>query len=422
MRYGERMGMRLRLATTTTALALAACAGAPPRATPLARPAAPPPAVASAAPTVAIAPEPVDPPDLLGQVARLRGLTPKRAVDVRYLDDAAFDAQYAVSVPVADDVRHRIVATWTAFGFIGGGTEADPGRTRTTAFSGFYDPKLGQVFLRDRADRDSLKSLTVHELTHALQDQTFGLASFSQDGDDDAMLARKATFEGDATLVAEIYGAKEAKDDPEVSILRASGRATTLPEDEVVKWIGADLTLIERPAIAWRPLVFAYYGGMSFLSAVQPPYDFHVVDAVYRDPPTTTEQVMHPEKYRAHEARLPLEAKSAPAGTTVVAEGTLGEYRAFLFLLRCVPRDVAARAAAGWGNDHYVVASSTKDKLSLTWTTRWDTEADAQEFEHALATAAKCYPAAATSGLRIASDDAIARDGDRVTYVRGVKR
>lgn len=416
------MTMGLRFATTTALVFAAACGGAGAHVHSNARPLAPTAPPASAPATASATPTPAEPTDLLSQVARLRGLAAKRAVDVTYLDDAAFDAQYTVSVPVADDVRRRIVATWTAFGFVAGGSEADPGRTRTTAFSGFYDPKLGHVFLRDRIDRDALTPLLVHELTHALQDQTFGLATFAQSDDDDGMLARKATFEGDATLVAEVYGAKEAKEDLGVSILRASARASTLPEEDVVKWIGADPTLLERPAIAWRPLVFAYYGGMSFLSTVQPPYDFHVVDDVFRDPPTTTEQVLHPEKYRTREPRLPLDAMGAPPGATVLAEGTLGEYRTFLFLLRCVPRDVSARAAAGWGNDHYVVTAASKDTVSLTWTTRWDTEADAQDFERTLGLAARCYPAPSTTGLRIATDDAIARDGDRVTYVRGIKR
>jgi hypothetical protein len=355
-----------------------------------------------------------------------------RDVPLTYLDDAAFDAQYAASVPVAEDVRRRITSGWIAFGFVAGGDGGFGATSRTTAFSGFYDPALGRVFLRAKRpasafagdagppdERDDA-ALVVHELTHALQDQAFGLPKFAQADDDDAMLARKATYEGDATMVAEVFGATQANESLGDAILRASERARTLPEEDVVKWIGADGSLVERPAIGWRPLVFAYYGGLSFLSGVRPPYDFRAIDGVFRDPPTTTEQVLHPEKYVAREARLPLADPPAPAGSTWTTTGTLGEYRTRLLLARCAPRDVAARAAAGWGADRYAVGALPGDKLALAWITRWDTPADAEEFERALATTSRCFPSPPRSGVHIGTEDGIARVGDRVAYVRGV--
>ncbi len=368
--------------------------------------------------------------------SRIRGLPVQRKVALTYLDDDAFDARYAASVPVADDVRRRITSGWIAFGFVAGGDGGFGAAARTTAFSGFYDPTLGQVFLRKkrpasafagpddagvgpRGERDDA-ALVVHELTHALQDQAFGLPAFARADDEDGMLARKATYEGDATMVAEVFGATQAKESAGDAILRASDRARTLPEEDVVKWIGADASLTERPAIGWRPLVFAYYGGLSFLSAVKPPYDFRASDAVFRDPPTTTEQVMHPEKYAAREPRLALADPAPPAGATWSTTGTLGEYRTFLLLARCATRDVAARAAAGWGSDRFAIGALAGDKLGLQWLTRWDSTADAEEFERALVTAARCFPAPARVGTHIGTEDGIARVGDRVAYVRGI--
>jgi hypothetical protein len=119
---------------------------------------------------------------------------------------------------------------------------------------------------------------------------------------------------------------------------------------------------------------------------------------------------------------MPLDPPDAEEAT-VVARGSLGEYRIGLMLQHCGPqmRTIARNAAAGWGNDHYVVASDPRtQRASLQWVTRWDTVADAQAFHLALHKAARCYPKAASVGLHIREETGIAIAGDRVSYVRGV--
>jgi hypothetical protein len=356
---------------------------------------------------------------LLERVSKIRGLVPKAPVSVETLTDEAFNARYAASVPVADELRRRTLMMWVAFGFVPGGSDAYTASGRKTSFAGFYDTQTKRIVLRDRnVSTASNEALLVHELTHALQDQYFALDHFSQSEDsanEDAMLARKAVYEGDATLVAEIFGAKQANEEQAHSVATAAERARTLPEEDVVKWIGAEARLLERPSIAWKPLVFSYYTGLAFLADLQTPFDFRTIDAVYQVPPISTEQVLHPEKYRAHEPPLAIEMPDE--------SGTLGEYRIALFLERCLSREQAQKAAAGWGNDKYIVTALPKDRVALRWLTRWDTEADAREFHKALKEVSTCYPElnadASKRGLHISTESRLQLEGDRVTYMRG---
>jgi hypothetical protein len=381
-----------------------------------------PPAVPEPGPELRVQAAPTD-ISLLERVSKIRGLVPKSPVGIVTLEDEPFDARYAASVPVADDLRLRTLMMWVAFGFVPGGSDAYTSTGRKTSFAGFYDPQEKRIFLRNRnVSTVSNEALLVHELTHALQDQYFALDHFSHNEDstnEDAMLARKAVYEGDATLVAEIFGAQRANEEHAVAISTAAERARTLPEEDVVKWIGAEARLLERPAIAWKPLVFSYYTGLAFLASLRTPFDFRAIDAVYQTPPISTEQVLHPEKYRTHEQPLALEMPEA-AG---VPQGTLGEYRIALFLERCLSREQAQKAAAGWGNDKYIVTTLPNDRVALRWVTRWDTEADAREFHKALKEVSTCYPAlnvgATKRGLHIRAESKIMLEGDRVTYLRG---
>jgi hypothetical protein len=354
------------------------------------------------------------------QVASIRGLVPKRAVEIETLDDDAFERRYAESVPVPAALRARALATWTAFGFIPGGSDAYA--TRKTAFAGFYDPPSQKIVIRQAQGHFNEPALLVHEMAHALQDQYFGIDRFARiEDNEDAMLARKAVLEGDATLVAEAWAAEAAGERGTDAIARAAERVGGLPEQEIVQWVGAESRLLARPAIAWKPLVFAYYTGLQFLASLRSPFQFATVNKAFEAPPSTTEQVLHPGAYSAHEAPLALDQPAAEE-STVLARGSLGEYRISLMLQHCGPtaREVARAAAAGWGNDHYVVTALPKERAALQWVTRWDTPEDAEAFHRALNDAVRCYPKAASSGLHVETEIGLAIVGDRVSYVRGM--
>jgi hypothetical protein len=87
----------------------------------------------------------------------------------------------------------------------------------------------------------------------------------------------------------------------------------------------------------------------------------------------------------------------APEGEGRVAvETPLGELGVFLVLVaRGAATDAARAAAAGWGGDRVALVSHGTQGEALVWTTAWDTEADALEFEAALKAA---FPREAAEG------------------------
>ncbi|MEJ2564035.1 MAG: hypothetical protein P8Z42_15340, partial [Anaerolineales bacterium] len=117
------------------------------------------------------------------------------------------------------------------------------------------------------------------------------------------------------------------------------------------------------------------------------------VDAVYQDPPSSTEQILHPERYPNDDPVkliVPEALGVLDSGWRLVDEDTLGEWYTQLVLNEYIPKAEAVSAAAGWGGDVYRVYhndSSGEDVLLLV--AQWDTIKDVQEFSTTFVTYAE---------------------------------
>jgi len=208
-----------------------------------------------------------------------------------------------------------------------------------------------------------------HELTHALQDQHFGLEPpLAAIGNQDARLAHVALVEGDATLVGFELGV---------------GGLVAEPEDFVdfVRKHAPDMG--ERvPTFMQERFKFPYLDGSNFVLALKKPGGWEAVNRAYQNPPRSTEEILHPEKYKRGDdpPRLPDLSDLTVAGYRPVYRDTLGEF-GIRTLLMGVDLKKAARRAAGWGGDRAVVFERQDGgDLLLVWVTDWDTPADAAEF------------------------------------------
>jgi hypothetical protein len=291
----------------------------------------------------------------------------------------------------------------------------------TSETAGFYDPKRHYLVLVQRAGQalaaglpdDAAKradeAVLVHELTHAIQDQHFNLETFSSGRPlDDAEAAKGALMEGDATLVMMDFFAQARVED--VSGFQGSLSSMLGDPRELMDTSGVPGTAELAAAPAWfqDTLLFSYFQGFQFcLSARQAGGQALLDKAFSTDPPRSTEQILHPEKW--HTKRDDPVAIAWPdlplSGWARVSEGQLGEL-SVRTLLRDVAKqkaDRAAEAAAGWGGDHFVVYEKEGRRL-LVWITEWDTDADAKELQSAL------------RGLR---DWTVQRSARRVVVTRG---
>jgi hypothetical protein len=158
--------------------------------------------------------------------------------------------------------------------------------------AGYYDPADLTIYLISGSDSLSAtdESIYAHEFTHLLQDQHFDLEAFLPDDEEwqiehpDETLARIALVEGDATMTQTIYIWRNMPAD-RIGTLMEEAQELDLP------------VLDSAPEVITRDLLFPYLEGLAFVQALYASGGYAAVDAAYSDPPTSTEQILHPEQY-----------------------------------------------------------------------------------------------------------------------------
>jgi hypothetical protein len=283
-------------------------------------------------------------------------------------------------------------------------------RVLTEQVAGYYDPKTGEFHLADWIDLDGQRPVMAHELTHALQDQHFNLRRFDHwpKGDSDAELAAHALIEGDATLAMALYVANNPL--RALAFLKSLG-ATGMASPELDK----------APRALRETLLFTYQEGMNWTRNLYKQGGWERVSKAFTELPQSTEQIMHPEKYYAHEApvkvRLPditgllndsarVAMRSVPPASAGGSSSQVGwrkldydvegEWGFYLILNEFLKSPAESRrAAAGWGGDRFAVYEGPKGEVLFASLSTWDTENDAREFFDAYAKRTELrYPAA----------------------------
>jgi hypothetical protein len=261
-------------------------------------------------------------------------------------------------------------------------------RLLTEQVAGYYEPKTRQFYLADWIDVDGQKPIMAHELTHALQDQHFNLRRFDHwpKGDADAELAAHALIEGDATLAMAMYVAGNPF--RALAFLKSMG-ATGIATEELDK----------APRALRETLLFPYQEGMSWTRALYKQGGWAEVSKAFTTLPQSTEQVLHPDKYFAHEAPVKITltditnllnesappaaaaGSNPPAGWKLLASDVNGEWGFYLILDEYLksPAD-SRRAAGGWGGDRTALYENGKGDVLYISLSSWDSEADAREF------------------------------------------
>ena len=251
--------------------------------------------------------------------------------------------------------------------------------------AGFYDDEEKKMYVVSRSGEigPSEKITYAHEYTHALQDQHFPVFDEFKGVLDqsDRTTARTAIFEGDATLLMTLWALQNFTPEELATI------ATVDPEQQAA--------LDKMPKILSDSLLFPYSTGALFVQQAQMAGGWDAVNKFYTRMPTSTEQVMHADKYAADEkpiaVKLPATlAKDLGEGWTVPLQDTFGEFQMGEWLkLNGVPDAEAADAAAGWGGDRLAVVNGPDGAWAVVMHTVWDTKADAAAFETAATTAIK---------------------------------
>jgi hypothetical protein len=266
----------------------------------------------------------------------------------------------------------------------------------------YYDPKTKTMYLIEEPeakkaqpptflerlfgktqgfDKDENKTVIAHEMTHALADQHFDLDGLHADAkdDDDRSMAASALIEGEATLAMMGVGMDDWEG-TEIVKIPADGldRGVSLMSS-FLPMLGGGKSLRDAPPVIAESMMFPYLRGMVFCAYLANEGGWAAVDEAYRNPPLSTEQILHPAKFRK-DVDLPtavdLGELKPGEGWKELGRNVLGEMQTAVMLRK----QRGAAAAAGWDGDRYAVFEGTGGKLGLVWFSTWDSEDDAREF------------------------------------------
>jgi hypothetical protein len=266
----------------------------------------------------------------------------------------------------------------------------------------FYDPKTKTMHLieetkkdrkkptgllerifgkKDDFDKDENKTVIAHELTHALADQHYNLDAMDKavKGDDDRALALSALIEGEATLA--MFGAgMDDWEGTEIVKMPAETLEWTLNlMSAFMPFLGSGQALKNAPAIISESMIFPYFKGMVFCAKLTNKGGWNAIDDAYQAPPLSTEQILHPEKYRG-DPDLPMSIDlgilKPGAGWKEAGRNVLGEMQLGVML----KKHGGKTAAPGWDGDRYAVFEGPMGRLGLVWLSTWDSADDAREF------------------------------------------
>jgi hypothetical protein len=254
------------------------------------------------------------------------------------------------------------------------------GEALSQEVAGYYVPRTGTLALVRGAGLDGLLAevALAHELTHALEDQQFGLEAQENLFQSDRQVADVALREGTATVAMVDY----------VAVSRGlgdalAGEARSTALDQI-----GEVALPESsglPRYVRESVVFPYAAGARFVDRLEGREGWEGVNRAFdEDPPVSTEQIIHPRKYETKErpirVRLRGVSSELPEGAELLARGDLGEFDTAQLLHEANGRRRADEAAAGWGGSAFEMWRLPDGGEVLVAAWAWDSVRDAREF------------------------------------------
>ncbi|PKO06393.1 MAG: hypothetical protein CVU41_06635 [Chloroflexi bacterium HGW-Chloroflexi-3] len=250
--------------------------------------------------------------------------------------------------------------------------------------AGFYDDETKEMVVVQGEKFAGPERMTyAHEYTHALQDAQYNL----KDGlkldsdycelDSEYCAAVTALVEGDASFTETQW---------------FLDHSSLKDKQEVLQYYQEYSSPIfdNTPVFLQEDLIFPYVKGIAFVTELYEEGGYAAIDNAFLNPPVSTEQIMHPERYpEDHPIRIELEDFTSLLGDgwEEIDRNTLGEWYTYLMLGKPLSSDwaheeeMALSAAEGWGGDQYLVYHHFEnDEDVLILLSEWDTQTDADEY------------------------------------------
>ncbi len=312
-----------------------------------------------------------------------RGLKFKEPVTVTVLAPKEFGELLLDKFDEEKDKAVRETAIYVAFGMMPPGidVEATMKQLLTQSVLGFYDPRSKELVVQGVEVNELTRTVIVHELDHALQDQHFDLDRPEYDDrKDEIAFGLSAVAEGDARRIEKLWRDQLPED-----------RRQQLDVDENESAAAVDLGGV--PPLLIEELTAPYELGEPLTTKVFSREGQPALDALFATPPDSSEQVLHDDKLRTREKRI--EVPKPPSGGQEVDDRVFGERDTRLLLSPVIGKASAERAATGWGGD-WGVSWKQDNGDTICGRIDWaaDSGQDLTELTDALKLWAKRYPGA----------------------------
>lgn len=318
--------------------------------------------------------------ELMDELPQIRGFDFTEPVIAEPVDQSEIAkdlTEYADIAYPKEQMARRSLA-WDTIGVIPEGTSLRDSYEEygSSQVIGYYDTLTGTLKFIGSADPSPLERITLaHELTHAIDDQRFGLEKLdvlASECRDEEAAAAVALVEGNATY-----------------FMLKWAQTFLTPEEQVQVGIEAatqDVSTGDVPPFVNDLLAWSYNQGLQFVTTIEVDGGLEAIDAAFADPPTSTEQIIHPERY-PNDAPTPVDVPDlGPAlgqGWEDLDVMTVGEEWLQLALGLRQDRTQSSQAAAGWDGGTYR-AWTDGEQVAVVLSTVWDSEQDASEFATAM--------------------------------------
>ena len=250
----------------------------------------------------------------------------------------------------------------------------------TEQAAAFYDYDRKKLFITETTPADTQEPVLAHELSHALADQNFHLGRFIKQGrkSDDGASARLAVMEGQATwLMSEYLARKNGQ------TLKGSPALVAMMSNLSESGAGQYPVFESAPLYERVTLIFPYTKGMLFQNAVFERDGLAGFAEVFRKPPVSTQQILHPEKYfsgvKPTDPELPDPGRMK--GYKGLVGGSLGEIEHAILLEQYVGKERSGEIAPHWKGSSFALLENKKiARVVLVYASEWDSEDAARRF------------------------------------------
>lgn len=250
----------------------------------------------------------------------------------------------------------------------------------TEQAAAFYDFHTKKLYITDWTSSSMRQEALTHELAHALADQNFHLKRFIRQArkSDDGALARMAVMEGQASwLMAEAVARKSGQsvqNDP--AMIESMSRAMESGSEQFPVFQNA-------PLYIQQTLIFPYSQGMLFQNAVVREKGQQAFAEVFRNPPVSTQQILHPQKYfrRVTPTSPALPQLHLSRGYKRLAESSMGELDHAILLQQYTTKQQSDAVYPHWLGSRYALFENRPEhRVVLLYASEWDSVTVARTF------------------------------------------